>query len=178
MARRNKATEAKWREQLTREQYDVLRRKGTERPFSGEYVDTKDDGTYRCAGCGAELFSSETKFDSGTGWPSFTDPAVAANVELHADNGLFMRRTEVTCRAAAATSAMSSPTDRTDATATASTLSRSRSTRARGLGPAPSEQTADIAGLARSARIGSAPLAIGRWRAPIVGGTSEGNRQA
>ena len=99
MARRDKATEAKWREQLTPEQYKVLRRKGTERPFSGEYVDTKDDGTYRCAGCGAELFSSETKFDSGTGWPSFTDPAVAANVELHADNRLFMRRTEVTCAA-------------------------------------------------------------------------------
>ena len=97
MARRDKATEAKWREQLTPEQYNVLRRKGTERPFSGVYVDTKDAGTYRCAGCGAELFSSETKFDSGTGWPSFTDPAVAANVELHADNGLFMRRTEVTC---------------------------------------------------------------------------------
>ena len=97
MARRDKATEAKWREQLTPEQYNVLRRKGTERPFSGVYVDTKDAGTYRCAGCGAELFSSETKFDSGTGWPSFTDPAVAANVELRADNGLFMRRTEVMC---------------------------------------------------------------------------------
>ena len=97
MASRDQATEAKWREQLTPEQYDVLRRKGTERPFTGEYVDTKTDGTYRCAGCGAELFSSDAKFDSGTGWPSFTDPAVAANVELHADNSLFMRRTEVTC---------------------------------------------------------------------------------
>jgi peptide-methionine (R)-S-oxide reductase len=97
MATRDQATEAKWREQLTAEQYEVLRRKGTERPFTGEYVHTKEDGTYRCAGCGAELFSSETKFDSGTGWPSFTDPAVAANVELHADNSLFMRRTEVTC---------------------------------------------------------------------------------
>ena len=97
MASRDQATEAKWREQLTPEQYDVLRRKGTERPFTGEYVDTKADGTYRCAGCGAELFSSDAKFDSGTGWPSFTDPVVAANVELHADNSLFMRRTEVTC---------------------------------------------------------------------------------
>ena len=97
MATRDKASEAKWREQLTPEQYHVLREKGTERPFTGEYVHTKDDGTYRCAGCGAELFSSDTKFDSGTGWPSFTDPAVAANVELHADNSLFMRRTEVTC---------------------------------------------------------------------------------
>jgi peptide-methionine (R)-S-oxide reductase len=97
MATRDKTNEAKWREQLTPEQYEVLRGKGTERPFSGEYVHTKDDGMYRCAGCGAELFSSDTKFDSGTGWPSFTDPAVAANVELHADNGFFMRRTEVTC---------------------------------------------------------------------------------
>jgi peptide-methionine (R)-S-oxide reductase len=97
MASRDQATEAKWREQLTPEQYDVLRRKGTERPFTGEYVHTKADGTYRCAGCGAELFSSDAKFDSGTGWPSFTDPAVAANVELRADNSLFMRRTEVTC---------------------------------------------------------------------------------
>ena len=99
MARRDKAIEAKWREQLTPEQYSVLRRKGTERPFSGEYVDTKDDGTYRCAGCGAELFSSETKFDSGTGWPSFSEPAVAEAVELREDNSLFMRRTEVVCRA-------------------------------------------------------------------------------
>jgi peptide-methionine (R)-S-oxide reductase len=88
---------ARWREELTPEQYKVLREKGTERPFSGEYVDTKEDGIYRCAACGNELFSSQTKFDSGTGWPSFTDPAVAANVELHEDNSLFMRRTEVTC---------------------------------------------------------------------------------
>jgi len=86
-----------WRDKLTPEQYHVLRGKGTERPFSGEYVHTKDDGIYRCAACDAELFSSDTKFDSGTGWPSFTDPAVAGNVELHADNSLFMRRTEVTC---------------------------------------------------------------------------------
>ena len=98
MATRDKATEAKWREQLTPEQYDVLRSKGTERPFSGEYVDTKADGTYRCAGCGAELFSSDTKFDSGTGWPSFTEPAVAEAVELRPDNSLLMRRTEVICR--------------------------------------------------------------------------------
>ena len=97
MARRDKATEAKWREQLTPKQYIVLRRKGTERPFSGEYVHTKDDGTYRCAGCGAELFSSETKFRLGHGLAELHHPAVAANVELHADNGLFMRRTEVTC---------------------------------------------------------------------------------
>jgi peptide-methionine (R)-S-oxide reductase len=97
MATRDKAADAKWREQLTPEQYEVLRRKGTERPFTGEYVHTEDDGIYRCAACGSELFSSDTKFDSGTGWPSFTDPAVAENVKLHADNSLFMRRTEVTC---------------------------------------------------------------------------------
>ncbi len=91
-------TEQEWREQLTPEQYAVLRRKGTEPPFSGEYVQTKADGTYRCAGCGAELFRSDTKFDSGTGWPSFSEPAVAANVELHTDRSHGMVRTEVTCR--------------------------------------------------------------------------------
>ena len=91
-------TEQEWREQLTPQQYAVLRRKGTEPPFSGEYVQTKADGTYRCAGCGAELFRSDTKFDSGTGWPSFSEPAVAANVELHTDRSHGMVRTEVTCR--------------------------------------------------------------------------------
>jgi peptide-methionine (R)-S-oxide reductase len=91
-------TEQEWREQLTPEQYEVLRRKGTERPFTGEYVHAKTDGTYRCAACGAELFRSDTKFDSGTGWPSFTEPAVAAAVELHEDRGYGMVRTEVTCR--------------------------------------------------------------------------------
>jgi peptide-methionine (R)-S-oxide reductase len=90
-------TDEQWRAELTREAYDVLRRKGTERPFSGAYVHTKADGIYRCAACDAELFSSDAKFDSGTGWPSFTDPANRANVELHADRSLFMRRTEVTC---------------------------------------------------------------------------------
>lgn len=86
-----------WREQLSPEQYRVLREKATEAPFTGEYVHTKEDGIYRCAACGSALFSSDTKFDSGTGWPSFTDPAVAGNVELHDDSSLFMRRTEVTC---------------------------------------------------------------------------------
>ncbi|HSD01860.1 MAG TPA: peptide-methionine (R)-S-oxide reductase MsrB, partial [Gaiellales bacterium] len=91
-------TDEEWRTRLTPDQYDVLRRKGTERPFTGEFVHTKDDGTYVCAGCGAELFSSDTKFDSGTGWPSFTDPMAAENVELHRDRSHFMIRTEVTCR--------------------------------------------------------------------------------
>lgn len=90
-------SEQQWREQLSPEQYEVLRNKGTEHPFTGAYVDTKDDGTYRCAGCGAALFSSDAKFDSGTGWPSFTDPAVAENVELADDRSHGMRRTEVTC---------------------------------------------------------------------------------
>jgi peptide-methionine (R)-S-oxide reductase len=91
-------SEQEWREQLTPEQYEVLRRHGTERAFTGEYWNAKDDGIYRCAGCGAELFSSDTKFDSGTGWPSFTDPMVAENVETREDRSLFMKRTEVVCK--------------------------------------------------------------------------------
>src|SRR3954447_19111117 len=78
--------------------YEVMRRAGTEPPFSGEYVYNKDSGDYRCAACGAMLFSADTKFDSGTGWPSFTEPAVAEAVELRPDNSLFMKRTEVVCR--------------------------------------------------------------------------------
>jgi peptide-methionine (R)-S-oxide reductase len=91
-------SDAEWRAQLTPQQYDILRRRGTEPPFTGEYVYNKDSGAYRCAACGNVLFGSDTKFDSGTGWPSFTEPAVAAAVELHPDNSLFMRRTEVVCR--------------------------------------------------------------------------------
>lgn len=97
MDTRIEKTDEQWREELTPAQFEVLRRKGTERAFSGGYVHTKDDGMYRCAACGTELFSSDTKFDSGTGWPSFTDPATRGNIELHEDRSLFMRRTEVTC---------------------------------------------------------------------------------
>jgi peptide-methionine (R)-S-oxide reductase len=98
-ARPDGKTEEQWRSELTPEQYEVLRRAGTEAPFTGEYVYNKDSGSYRCAGCGADLFGSDTKFESGTGWPSFTEPAIAEAVELRPDNSLFMRRTEVLCRA-------------------------------------------------------------------------------
>ncbi len=91
-------TEAGFRSKLTPEQYDILRRRGTERPFSGAYVHSKESGMYHCAACDAELFSSETKFDSGTGWPSFTEPATAAAVELVDDSSHGMIRTEVTCK--------------------------------------------------------------------------------
>jgi peptide-methionine (R)-S-oxide reductase len=87
-----------WREELTPEQYEILRRKGTEPPFTGKYVYNHDDGAYRCAGCGAELFTSQSKFDSGTGWPSFTEPAIAENVELRPDDSHGMHRIEVVCR--------------------------------------------------------------------------------
>lgn len=90
-------SDREWREELTPEQYEIMRNKGTEAPFTGKYVDTKDDGTYCCAACGNELFSSDTKFDSGTGWPSFFEPAENDAVVTKADNSLFMRRTEVLC---------------------------------------------------------------------------------
>ncbi len=94
-----KKTDEQWREALTPDQYKVLRKGGTERAFTGRYWDAHDDGMYRCAGCGAELFSSDTKFDSGTGWPSFTEPKVAEAVETRPDRSLFGTRTEVVCRA-------------------------------------------------------------------------------
>ena len=90
-------TDAEWRAELTSEQYEVLRKGGTERAFTGRYWNAHEDGVYRCAGCGAELFSSGTKFDSGTGWPSFTEPAVAEAVELREDRSHGMVRTEVLC---------------------------------------------------------------------------------
>jgi len=97
-AREISLTDEQWRAKLSPEQYEVLRHQATERPFTGKYVDVKADGTYRCAGCGAELFSSDTKFDSGSGWPSFYDAANTENVELLEDRSYGMVRTEVRCR--------------------------------------------------------------------------------
>jgi len=96
--RQSTRTEEEWRERLTPQQYEILRRGGTEPPFTGEYAFSKADGTYRCAACGHQLFSSEAKFESGTGWPSFTEPAFAENVELRSDDSHDMVRTEVRCR--------------------------------------------------------------------------------
>jgi len=87
-----------WKKTLTPEQFNVLREKGTERAYSGKYFDNHEHGVYRCAGCGLDLFRSEDKYDSGTGWPSFTRPIAPENVETSADNTFFMHRTEVHCR--------------------------------------------------------------------------------
>ena len=91
-------TDEQWRAELTPEQYEVLRRKGTERPFTGELNENKASGEYRCAGCGTVLFHSDAKFDSGTGWPSFYQPSDGEAVETEEDRSLLMRRTEVHCR--------------------------------------------------------------------------------
>lgn len=87
-----------WKKKLTPEQYNILREKGTEPAFSGKYHDSKDKGIFKCAGCGQELFSSETKFDSGSGWPSFYQALASDKVELVPDNGHGMQRTEVICK--------------------------------------------------------------------------------
>jgi peptide-methionine (R)-S-oxide reductase len=97
MAEKIRKSEEEWRKELTQEQYEVTRRKGTERAFTGEYWDCKTPGVYRCRCCGAELFDAGTKFDSGTGWPSFTRPAEPGAVEEHSDRSYGMERTEVVC---------------------------------------------------------------------------------
>ena len=91
-------TEEEWKKDLTPEQYKILREKGTEAPFTGKYVDNHEEGVYRCAACGLQLFDSGTKFDSGSGWPSFTDPMNLENVELHDDDSFGMHRKEVVCK--------------------------------------------------------------------------------
>jgi peptide-methionine (R)-S-oxide reductase len=98
MSREVEKSDTEWKSQLSPEQYQVLRQAGTEAPWSGKYVHNHDDGTYRCAGCGAVLFDAGTKFDSGSGWPSFFEPAVADAVELIEDRSHGMVRTEVRCR--------------------------------------------------------------------------------
>lgn len=89
--------DAEWKKQLTPEQFEVTRKKGTERPFTGKYWNTNEKGEYRCVCCGELLFTSDCKFDSGCGWPSFSEPANKTMIEEHADNSFGMKRTEVTC---------------------------------------------------------------------------------
>jgi peptide-methionine (R)-S-oxide reductase len=123
---KSQKTEQEWRERLTPEQYRVLREKGTEPAFSGALWNEHGDGIYRCAACGAELFRSDEKFESGTGWPSFWDPAKSDAVELHDDRTLFMHRVEVTCAACGSHLGTCSTTARDPReSATASTPARS-----------------------------------------------------
>jgi peptide-methionine (R)-S-oxide reductase len=97
MATKVSKTAEEWRRELSPEQYQITREKGTEPAFTGQYHDCHEEGVYRCVCCGNELFTSETKFDSGTGWPSFYEPVSGERVSTEADNSLFMRRTEVLC---------------------------------------------------------------------------------
>ena len=97
MADKVKKSDAEWQRELTPEQYQVARQHGTERAFSGAYWDHHEGGVYRCVCCGAELFRSDAKFDSGTGWPSFWQPSAPDNVATESDQSFFMRRTEVLC---------------------------------------------------------------------------------
>jgi peptide-methionine (R)-S-oxide reductase len=93
-----KKTEEEWKKELDKETYQVLRKKATERPFTGKYLNNKEKGMYVCAGCGTPLFSSDTKFDSGSGWPSFWTPTEKENIEEKSDRSLFMKRTEILCK--------------------------------------------------------------------------------
>jgi peptide-methionine (R)-S-oxide reductase len=97
MSEKIEKSDEEWKQSLTPQQYHVLREKGTERPFTGEYADTHNDGMYRCAGCGNPLFSSETKYESGSGWPSFYEPVAKDAVETEIDRKFGMARTEVLC---------------------------------------------------------------------------------
>lgn len=96
--RKVEKTDAEWREQLDPEQYRILRQAGTERPYTGEYTDLEDEGVYRCAGCGEELFTNDTKFHSGCGWPAFYAPSQEGTIEERTDDSFGMRRTEVLCQ--------------------------------------------------------------------------------
>ena len=97
MVNKIKKSEKEWKEQLTPEQFNVTRKKGTERPFTGEYYNNKEKGIYKCVCCGTDLFSSEAKYDSGTGWPSYWKPINQENIKEKTDWSLFMRRTEILC---------------------------------------------------------------------------------